>query len=168
MLSNWHKFYIGSFILTFLALSLLRAEFFALHILAYHEAGHTLVAESRPHADRVAKISIIPRGIAALGFTQQQPTEDRYLMTRAELLECLDVLLGGRTAEETARGRAHSGTGDLTRQTHPPEVLGHLAHAARGGGPQRSRQVAGDVSTRGRIVRPRAGVSVLLQTAAEV
>jgi cell division protease FtsH len=48
-------------------------------IVAHHEAGHGLVAESRPHADRVAKISIIPRGVAALGYTKQQPTEDRYL-----------------------------------------------------------------------------------------
>jgi cell division protease FtsH len=53
-------------------------------IVAYHEAGHALVAESRPHADRVTKISVIPRGVAALGYTQQRPTEDRYLMTRAE------------------------------------------------------------------------------------
>jgi len=66
---------------------------------AYHEAGHALVAESRPHADKVSKISIIPRGIAALGYTQQQPTEDRYLLRRGELLERLDVLLGGRVAE---------------------------------------------------------------------
>ena len=78
-------------------------------IVAYHEAGHALVAESRPHADRVAKISIIPRGIAALGYTQQQPTEDRYLMTRAELLDRLDVLLGGRTAEEIIFGDSPQG-----------------------------------------------------------
>ena len=87
-------------------------------IVAYHEAGHALVAESRPHADRVAKISIIPRGIAALGFTQQQPTEDRYLMTRAELLERLDVLLGGRTAEEVVFGEVTTGAqDDLQRAT---------------------------------------------------
>src|SRR5439155_5447038 len=61
---------------------------------AYHEAGHALVAESRPQADRVAKISIIPRGVAALGYTQQLPTEDRYLLRRTELLDRLDVLLG--------------------------------------------------------------------------
>src|SRR3569832_1141508 len=67
---------------------------------AYHEAGHALVAESRPHADRVTKISIIPRGVAALGYTQQVPTEDRYLMKKSELLDRLDVLLGGRVAEE--------------------------------------------------------------------
>jgi len=67
---------------------------------AYHEAGHALVAELVPGADRVNKISIIPRGVAALGYTQQLPTEDRYLMTRSELLARIYVLLGGRVAEE--------------------------------------------------------------------
>jgi cell division protease FtsH len=87
-------------------------------IVAYHEAGHALVAEARPHADRVAKISIIPRGVAALGYTQQQPTEDRYLMTRAELLDRLDVLLGGRTAEEIVFGDVSTGAqDDLQRAT---------------------------------------------------
>ena len=87
-------------------------------IVAYHEAGHALVAESREHADRVAKISIIPRGVAALGYTQQQPTEDRYLMTRAELLDRLDVLLGGRTAEEIVFGDISTGAqDDLQRAT---------------------------------------------------
>jgi cell division protease FtsH len=87
-------------------------------IVAYHEAGHALVAESRAHADRVAKISIIPRGVAALGYTQQQPTEDRYLMTRAELLDRLDVLLGGRTAEEIVLGDISTGAqDDLQRAT---------------------------------------------------
>jgi cell division protease FtsH len=87
-------------------------------IVAYHEAGHALVAESRPHADRVAKISIIPRGVAALGYTQQQPTEDRYLMTRTELLDRLDVLLGGRTAEEIIFGDVSTGAqDDLQRAT---------------------------------------------------
>jgi cell division protease FtsH len=87
-------------------------------IVAYHEAGHALVAESREHADRVAKISIIPRGVAALGYTQQQPTEDRYLMTRAELLDRLDVLLGGRTAEELVFGDVSTGAqDDLQRAT---------------------------------------------------
>jgi cell division protease FtsH len=69
-------------------------------IVAFHESGHAIVAESVEHADPVHKISIIPRGIAALGYTQQQPTEDRYLMTRSELLDRLAVLLGGRVAEE--------------------------------------------------------------------
>jgi cell division protease FtsH len=87
-------------------------------IVAYHEAGHALVAESRAHADRVAKISIIPRGVAALGYTQQQPTEDRYLLTRTELLDRLDVLLGGRTAEEIIFGDVSTGAqDDLQRAT---------------------------------------------------
>ena len=85
---------------------------------AYHEAGHALIAESREHADRVAKISIIPRGIAALGYTQQQPTEDRYLMRRSELLDRLDVLLGGRAVEELVFGDASTGAqDDLQRAT---------------------------------------------------
>ena len=67
---------------------------------AYHESGHALVAELVPGADPVNKISIIPRGVAALGYTQQLPTEDRYLMTRSELLARIYVLLGGRVAEE--------------------------------------------------------------------
>lgn len=67
---------------------------------AYHEAGHAVVAESRATADKVAKVTIIPRGIGALGYTQQQPTEDRYLLKYGELLDRLDVLLGGRGAEQ--------------------------------------------------------------------
>jgi cell division protease FtsH len=66
---------------------------------AYHETGHALVATFRPTAEKVHKISIVPRGIGALGFTLQLPTEDRYLMSRNELLEKIDVLLGGRGAE---------------------------------------------------------------------
>ena len=66
---------------------------------AYHETGHALVAAFRPTAEKVHKITIVPHGIAALGFTLQLPTEDRYLMSRNELLEKIDVLLGGRAAE---------------------------------------------------------------------
>lgn len=85
---------------------------------AYHESGHALVAESRPHADRVSKISIIPRGIAALGYTQQLPTEDRYLLKRSELLDRLDVLLGGRVAEELVYDDVSTGAqDDLQRAT---------------------------------------------------
>jgi cell division protease FtsH len=85
---------------------------------AYHEAGHALVAESRPHADRVSKISIIPRGVAALGYTQQLPTEDRYLLRKTEILDRLDVLLGGRVAEELAFGDISTGArDDLQRAT---------------------------------------------------
>lgn len=76
---------------------------------AYHEAGHALIAEFRSHADHVAKISIIPRGIAALGYTQQLPTEDRYLLKKTELLDRLDVFLGGRVAEEIVFGDVSTG-----------------------------------------------------------
>jgi cell division protease FtsH len=85
---------------------------------AYHEAGHAIVAEARPSADRVAKISIIPRGIAALGYTQQQPTEDRYLLRKSELLDRIDVLLAGRVAEEIVFGDISTGAqNDLQRAT---------------------------------------------------
>jgi cell division protease FtsH len=85
---------------------------------AFHESGHAIVAESVQHADPVHKISIIPRGIAALGYTQQQPTEDRYLMTRSELLDRLAVLLGGRVAEELTFGEISTGAqNDLQRAT---------------------------------------------------
>jgi cell division protease FtsH len=83
---------------------------------AYHEAGHALVASSVPSADPVHKISIIPRGIAALGYTLQLPTEDRYLLTRSELLDRLAVLLGGRTAEALTFGEVSTGAqNDLQR-----------------------------------------------------
>jgi cell division protease FtsH len=87
-------------------------------IVAFHESGHAIVAESVKHADPVHKISIIPRGIAALGYTQQQPTEDRYLMTRSELLDRLAVLLGGRVAEELVFDEISTGAqNDLQRAT---------------------------------------------------
>jgi cell division protease FtsH len=87
-------------------------------IVAYHETGHALMAESLATTDRVHKISIIPRGIAALGFTQQLPTEDRYLMTKTELLERMAVLLGGRVAEEIKFGEISTGAqNDLIRAT---------------------------------------------------
>jgi cell division protease FtsH len=87
-------------------------------IVAFHESGHAIVAESVEHADPVHKISIIPRGISALGYTQQQPTEDRYLMTRSELLDRLAVLLGGRVAEELVFNEISTGAqNDLHRAT---------------------------------------------------
>jgi cell division protease FtsH len=85
---------------------------------AYHESGHALVAELVPGADPVQKISIIPRGVAALGYTQQLPTEDRYLMTRSELLARIYVLLGGRVAEEMVFGDVSTGAqNDLQKAT---------------------------------------------------
>ncbi|MEE9132196.1 MAG: ATP-dependent zinc metalloprotease FtsH [Gemmatimonadota bacterium] len=87
-------------------------------IVAFHEAGHAIVAQCVEHADRVHKISIIPRGIGALGYTQQLPTEDRYLLTQAELEDRVAVLLGGRVAEEIVFGEISTGAqNDLGRVT---------------------------------------------------
>jgi cell division protease FtsH len=87
-------------------------------IVAYHEAGHAIVAERVPTADPVHKISIIPRGLAALGYTQQLPTEDRYLLTKQELMDRVAVLLGGRVAEEIVFDEISTGAGnDLERVT---------------------------------------------------
>jgi cell division protease FtsH len=85
-------------------------------IVAYHESGHAIVASLLPTADPVRRVSIIPRGISALGYTLQLPTEDRYLMTKTELLERLAVLLGGRVAEEIVFGEISTGAhNDLQR-----------------------------------------------------
>jgi cell division protease FtsH len=70
------------------------------NIVAYHEAGHAIVAKAVKHADPVHKVSIVSRGLGALGYTLQVPTEDRYLMTKAELEDRIAVLLGGRAAEQ--------------------------------------------------------------------
>jgi cell division protease FtsH len=79
---------------------------------AHHEVGHALVALSIPGADAVQKISIIPRGIAALGYTLQLPTEDRFLMTKTELKNKIAVLLGGRAAEELIYNEVSTGAQD--------------------------------------------------------
>ena len=85
-------------------------------IVAFHECGHTLVAELLPTTDPVHRVSIVQRGIAALGYTLQLPTEDRYLMTRTELLDKLGVMLGGRVAEELVFGEVSTGAqNDLQR-----------------------------------------------------
>ena len=87
-------------------------------IVAYHEAGHAIVATILPGLDPVHKISIVARGFGALGFTMQLPLEDRYLMTRTDLLGQLAVLLGGRSAEEIAFGEISTGAqNDLQRAT---------------------------------------------------
>jgi cell division protease FtsH len=108
-------------------------------IVAYHETGHALVARSIPGQDPVQKISIIPRGIGALGYTLQRPTEDRYLMTRTELENKLMVLLGGRAAEHIVFGHLSTGAADdlskateiarsmATRYAMVPE-LGNVAY----------------------------------------
>lgn len=79
---------------------------------AHHEVGHALVALSIPGADSVHKISIIPRGIAALGYTMQLPTEDRFLMTKSELKNKIAMLLGGRAAEELIYQEVSTGAQD--------------------------------------------------------
>ncbi len=87
-------------------------------IVAYHELGHAIIAMSLPETDPVQKISIIPRGIAALGYTMQVPTEDRFLMRRTELLNRIATLLGGRAAEEIFFDDISTGAhNDLSRAT---------------------------------------------------
>jgi cell division protease FtsH len=107
-------------------------------IVAYHEMGHALVASALPGVDTVHKVSIIPRGIGALGYTIQRPTEDRYLMTRQELEGKMTVLLGGRVAEKIVFDHLSTGAADdlskctdiarsmVTRYGMVPE-LGHVA-----------------------------------------
>ncbi|MBW4613170.1 MAG: ATP-dependent zinc metalloprotease FtsH4 [Desmonostoc vinosum HA7617-LM4] len=108
-------------------------------IVAYHEVGHAMVGASMPGSDRVEKISIIPRGMAALGYTLQLPTEDRFLMNEAELRGQIATLLGGRSAEEIVFGSITTGaSNDLQRATDLAErmvttygmskVLGPLAY----------------------------------------
>jgi cell division protease FtsH len=87
-------------------------------IVAHHELGHALVASALPGADPVHKISIIPRGIGALGYTIQRPTEDRFLMTRDELANKMAVLMGGRAAEHVVYGHLSTGASDdISRAT---------------------------------------------------
>src|SRR6476646_3251257 len=108
-------------------------------IVAYHEVGHALVGALIPGSGRVEKISIIPRGMAALGYTLQLPTEDRFLMDEAELRGQIATLLGGRSAEEIIFGSITTGaSNDLQRATDLAErmvttygmskVLGPLAY----------------------------------------
>ena len=81
-------------------------------IVAHHEMGHALVALALPGSDTVHKVSIIPRGVGALGYTIQRPTEDRFLMTRSELENRMAVLLGGRAAEAIVFGEVSTGAAD--------------------------------------------------------
>jgi cell division protease FtsH len=110
-------------------------------VVAYHETGHALVALALPGTDPVHKISIIPRGIGALGYTIQRPTEDRYLMTREELENKIAVLLGGRAAEKLVFGKLSTGAADdLAKATDiardmvtrfgMDEDLGYIAYEA--------------------------------------
>ena len=110
-------------------------------VVAYHEMGHALVAMSVPGADPVHKISIIPRGVGALGYTIQRPTEDRFLMTRDELENKMAVLLGGRAAEKIVFGHWSTGAADdlakvtdiarsMVMRYGMVEKLGHVAYEA--------------------------------------
>lgn len=87
-------------------------------VVAFHELGHAMVALALPGTDEVHKVSIIPRGVGALGYTIQRPTEDRFLMTRVELQNKLAVLLGGRAAEQVVFSEVSTGAADdLVRAT---------------------------------------------------
>jgi cell division protease FtsH len=108
-------------------------------VVAHHEMGHAMVAMALPGTDPVHKISIIPRGVGALGYTIQRPTEDRFLMTRGELENKMAVLLGGRAAEEVIFGHQSTGAAnDLAKVTDIArsmvmryamvESLGHIAY----------------------------------------
>ena len=93
-------------------------------IVAHHEIGHALVATSLPNADPVHKVTIIPRGVGALGATYQLPLEDRYLLTRSELEDRIAVLLGGRAAEEVVYGEVSTGAhNDLDRSTEMARLM---------------------------------------------
>jgi cell division protease FtsH len=109
-------------------------------VVAHHELGHALVAMALPGTDPVHKISIIPRGVAALGYTLQRPTEDRFLMTREELENKMSVLLGGRAAEEVMFEHLSTGAAnDLAKVTEIArsmvmrygmvKALGHVTYA---------------------------------------
>jgi cell division protease FtsH len=81
-------------------------------VVAFHELGHAMVALALPGTDAVHKVSIIPRGIGALGYTVQRPTEDRFLMTRAELENKMAVMMGGRAAERVVFNEISTGASD--------------------------------------------------------
>jgi cell division protease FtsH len=87
-------------------------------VVAYHEIGHALVAANTPGSDPVQKITIVPRGFGALGYTMQTPTEERFLLTFDELIGKVDVLMGGRAAEQIVYGQVSTGAAnDLTKAT---------------------------------------------------
>ena len=82
------------------------------HRIAYHESGHALIGYLTPGSDPIQKISIIPRGEGALGYTLQMPIEDRYLVSRSELLDRIRVLLGGRASEQIVFNEVSTGAAD--------------------------------------------------------
>ena len=117
-------------------------------VVAYHEAGHALCSALLPTQDPVRKISIVPRGPGALGYTIQAPLEDRYLMSRQEILDRLVVLLGGRAAEEHIVGEVSTGAQDdllnatelarrMVRELGMSETMGLVTFEPRRGGAER-------------------------------
>ena len=142
--------------------------------MAYHELGHALVALSLPGVDPVHKVSIIPRGVGALGYTLQRPTEDRFLMSIEELENKMSVLLGGRGAEQLVFGEVSTGASDdlmkatdiarsmvtrygmdgtLGQATYETERGNFLGMPSEGGGRRFSEETAReiDVAVRDRI-----------------
>ncbi len=114
-------------------------------VVAYHEVGHAIVGHLMPGGSKVAKISIVPRGMSALGYTLQLPTEERFLNSKDELKGQIATLLGGRSAEEIVFGKVTTGaSNDLQRATDIAEqmvgtfgmsdILGPLAYDKQGGG----------------------------------
>ncbi|MCB9700982.1 MAG: ATP-dependent metallopeptidase FtsH/Yme1/Tma family protein [Myxococcales bacterium] len=106
--------------------------------IAVHEVGHALVAYFSPHADPVHKVSIVPRGQAALGYTLQLPTEDQFILTRSELVDRIKGLLGGRAAEDVVFGEVSSGAeNDLEKATAiARQMVARLGMSERVGLPQ--------------------------------
>jgi cell division protease FtsH len=135
-------------------------------IVAYHEVGHALVGALMPGSGRVEKISIIPRGMAALGYTLQLPTEDRFLMSESELRGQIATLLGGRSAEEIVFGSITTGaSNDLQRATDLAErmvttygmskILGPLAYQQG----QQTNFLGGEMNPR-RLVSPQTAEAI--------
>ena len=131
-------------------------------VVAYHEVGHAIVGHLMPGGSKVAKISIVPRGMAALGYTLQLPTEERFLNSKEDLEGQIATLLGGRSAEELVFGEVTTGAAnDLQRATDIAEqmvgtygmsdVLGPLAYDKQGGsrflgGANNPRRVVSDAT----------------------
>jgi len=131
-------------------------------VVAYHEVGHAIVGHLMPGGSKVAKISIVPRGMSALGYTLQLPTEERFLNSKEDLEGQIATLLGGRSAEEVVFGGVTTGAAnDLQRATDiaeqmvgtfgMSETLGPLAYDKQGGsrflgGPSNPRRVVSDAT----------------------
>jgi cell division protease FtsH len=131
-------------------------------VVAYHEVGHAIVGHLMPGGSKVAKISIVPRGMSALGYTLQLPTEERFLNSKQDLEGQIATLLGGRSAEELVFGSITTGAAnDLQRATDIAEqmvgtygmsdTLGPLAYDKQGGsrflgGPSNPRRVVSDAT----------------------